>query len=49
MVGVTEDGAENSEGGGVVEDRAEGDSGWLDGWEVCRRDLAYGDGIKTIL
>jgi len=34
VVGVTEDGAEDSEGGSVVEDRAEGDGGGLDGWEV---------------
>jgi hypothetical protein len=37
VVGVTEDGAENSEGSCVVEDRAEGNGGGLDGWEVWRR------------
>lgn len=35
MVGFAEDGAENSEGGSVVEDRAESNGGWLDGWEIC--------------
>ena len=35
VVGVTEDGTEDCEGGGVVEDGAEGDGGWLDGREVC--------------
>jgi hypothetical protein len=35
VVGVAEDGAEDGEGGGVVEDCAEGDGGWLDWWEVC--------------
>ena len=34
MVGVAEDGAEDGEGGGVVEDRAEGDGGGLDGGEI---------------
>ena len=34
VIGVTEDWAEDSERGGVVEDRAEGDGRWLDGWEV---------------
>ena len=36
MVGVAEDGAEHSEGGCVVEDRAEGNGGGLNGWEVWR-------------
>jgi len=36
VVGVAEDRAENSEGGCVVEDGAEGDGGGLDGWEVWR-------------
>lgn len=34
VVGVAEDGAEDGEGGGVVEDRAQGDGGGLDWWEV---------------
>lgn len=34
-VGVTEDGAEDSQRDGVVEGRAEGDSRWLDGRQVC--------------
>lgn len=34
VVGVAEDGAEDCEGGGVVEDRAEGDGGGLDGGEI---------------
>ena len=37
VVGVAEDGSEDGERGGVGEDRAEGDRGGLDGWEVCRR------------
>jgi hypothetical protein len=40
VVGVAEDRAENSEGGCVVEDGAEGDGGGLDGWEVWRGGLA---------
>lgn len=35
-VGVTEDGAEDSEGDSVVEGRAESDGRGLDGGEVCR-------------
>ena len=35
MVGVTEDWAENGEGGSVVENRAESDGRGLDWWEVC--------------
>jgi hypothetical protein len=38
VVGVTEDWAEDGEGGSVVENGAEGDSRWLDWWEVCRRE-----------
>lgn len=34
VVGVAEDGTEDSEGGCVVEDGAEGDGGGLDWWEV---------------
>ena len=34
MVSVTEDWAENCEGCSVVEDGAEGNGGWLDGWEI---------------
>lgn len=34
VVGVTEDWAENGEGGGVVENRAEGNGGWLDWWKI---------------
>lgn len=33
-VGITEDGAEDSEGDGVVERSPEGDSRRLDRWEV---------------
>jgi len=36
-VGVTEDWAKNGEGDGVVEDSAEGNGRWLDGWEVFER------------
>jgi hypothetical protein len=36
VVGVAEDGAENSKGGSVVENRAEGDGRGLNGWEVWR-------------
>ena len=36
VVGVTEERCEDGEGGGLVEDDAEGDSRRLDGWEVCR-------------
>ena len=39
MVGVTEDGAENSKGSCVVEDRAEGNGGGLDGREVWPGEL----------
>jgi len=35
VVSVTEDWAENCEGCSVVEDGAEGNGGWLDGWEIC--------------
>ena len=35
VVGVAEDWAEDGEGGGVVEDRAEGDGRWLDWWQIC--------------
>lgn len=38
MVGVAEDGAEDGEGGGVVEDRAEGDCRGLDGGEIWGGD-----------
>jgi len=38
VVGITKDGAEDSEGGGVIEDRAEGDGGGLNGWEVWGAD-----------
>ena len=38
-VGVTEDGAEDGEGDGVVVDGAEGDSGGLNGREVCRSEV----------
>jgi hypothetical protein len=34
VVGVAEDGAEDGEAGGVVEDCAEGDGGGLDGGEI---------------
>jgi len=34
VVGITEDWAEDSEGSGVVEDRAESNGRWLNGWEV---------------
>jgi hypothetical protein len=34
VVGVAEDGGEDGEGNGVVEDGAEGDGGGLDGGEV---------------
>ena len=34
MVSVAEDGSEDGERGGVGEERAEGDGGGLDGWEV---------------
>ena len=37
-VGVAEDGAEDGEGDGVVVDGAEGDSGGLNGREVCRSE-----------
>lgn len=40
MIGVTENWAENSEGGCVVEDGAEGNGGGLDWWEVWRGKLA---------
>lgn len=36
LVGIAEDGAQDGEGGGVVEDCAEGDSGGLHGREVCK-------------
>jgi len=41
VVGVTENGTKDSEGGGVVEDGAEGNSRWLHRWEVCQevRDM----------
>ena len=35
MIGVAEDGSKDGERGGVGEDRAEGDGGGLDRWEVC--------------
>lgn len=34
VVGVSEDGGEDCERGGVGEDCAEGDGGGLDGWEI---------------
>lgn len=37
-VGVAEDGAEDGKRDGVVVDRAEGDGGRLDRWEVCLMD-----------
>jgi len=37
VVGVAENGTEDGEGGGVVEDCAEGNSGGLDWWEVVKR------------
>ena len=40
VIGVTENWAENSEGGCVVEDGAEGNGGGLDWWEVWRGKLA---------
>ena len=38
-VGVAEDGAEDGKGDGVVVDGAEGDSGGLNGREVCRSEV----------
>ncbi len=34
VVGLTENGGENGEGGGVVENGADGDGRRLDGWEI---------------
>lgn len=42
MVGVAEDGAEDRERGGVVEDRAEGDGGGLDGGKIWGRGVSLG-------
>jgi hypothetical protein len=36
VVGITKDGSKDSEADNVVEDSAEGNSRWLDGWEVYR-------------
>lgn len=36
LVGVTEERGKHGEGGGLVEDNAEGDGRRLDGWEVCK-------------
>ena len=41
MIGVTEDGAENSEGGSVVEDGAKGNGGRLHRWEVWEIRLVH--------
>ena len=38
-VGVAEDGAEDGKGDGVVVDGAEGDSGGLNGREVCKEGM----------
>lgn len=35
MVGLAENWAEDSKGCGMVEDCAEGNSRWLDWWEIC--------------
>jgi hypothetical protein len=50
-VGLTEEGAEDGEGGGVAEDGAERDGGRLDGWEVwcwCQFGGAF-DGYTEVL
>jgi hypothetical protein len=49
VVGVAEDWSEDSEGGGVVEDCAKGDGGWLDWWEVWqakRSAMCISNGTK---
>lgn len=35
VVGVTKDWAKDSKGSCMVENRAKGNGGWLDWWEVC--------------
>jgi hypothetical protein len=40
VIGVAKDWAEYSEGGCVVENRAKGNGGRLDGWEVWKMNVS---------